>query len=316
MKFAGVWASWTLVAALPLLQACNGELLDGEGDGEEEETETVVSALGICDGASTNVHSAGANSAKKLSSLSTHFCWVTKFSGNFNGQQPDNWGDTGQGLKQRPDGFWWLENNAYSGGGNVEARCVPKSCFHGDGVNDQVSFSVHNISAIATADGECDADTNNTAWWGDAATMLHFWPGPGNTNGSGENVQVIQSTNAFTSSGIQAADCYHDGLGRFITGRATSLFVGTPNSGQLALFTGAQFSTWGDNTLNLGVFTDEAICYFTKVYGKFRGAGESVRIYQVASGSRFLWYAKSAQGGSGEGVKGSGRCFYFNQSNK
>jgi len=99
-------------------------------------------------------------------------------------------------------------------------------------------------------------------------------------------------------------------------GRAPSLFVGTPSSWQPALFTGAQFSVWGDYTLNLGVFADEAICYFTKIYGQFRGAGESVRVYQMGQDGRMVWHARSAQGADGQSVKGSGRYFWYNQWNK
>jgi hypothetical protein len=106
------------------------------------------------------------------------------------------------------------------------------------------------------------------------------------------------------------------GLGHWITGRSVSLFAGTPSSGQLAMFTGSDFWVSGNFTLNLGVHSDEAICYFTQVFGKFRGGGESVRLYQVADGSRWLWYAQATQGTGGKQVKGVGKCYYFNQSNK
>jgi hypothetical protein len=261
-----------------------------------------------------------AGPAKKLKPLATHFCWMTMASGNLDGAQPDWWYDTGLGVEVQTDGEgvanWWVVNRAFSGGGVAQARCVARSCFTGDGVNDQVWISTHNISAIATANGSCATNTNHTAWWGDAATVLRWWPGPGKTNGSGENTQVVQSGNAFSASAIHAADCYHDGLGRFITGRAVSLFVGTPNSGQLALFTGSDFFVQGNYTLPLGVYSDEAVCFFTRIFGKFAGAGESVRLYQVASGGRYQWYAKSTQGGSGSGVKGQGKCFWYNQWNK
>jgi hypothetical protein len=252
----------------------------------------------------------------KMKPLSTHFCWLTMANGDFNGEQPDDWYDTGQGVEVQSDGYWYVVNRDYNGNGTTQARCVALSCFTGDGQDDVVWVSTSNMSSIATANGSCDSHTNYTAWWGDAATVLRFWPGPGNTNGSGENVQVVQSSNASTASGIHAADCYSDGIGRFISGRAVSLFVGTPSSGQLAQFTGSDFVVSGDYTLNLGVHTDEAICFFTRIFGKFRGAGESVRVYQVADGSRYLWYAKSQQGGSGSGVKGQGKCFWFNQWDK
>ncbi len=281
---------------------------------EESVAQTREALPSSCITATQTIYEAGL--PKKMKPLDTHFCWLTMASGNFDGEQPDSWYDTGLGVEVQSDGYWWVVNRAYSGAGVAQARCVARSCFTGDGVNDEVWISTHNISAIATANGSCDTDTNYTAWWGDAATVLRWWPGPGGTNGSGENTQVVQSNNAFSASAIHAADCYHDGLGRFITGRAVSLFVGTPSSGQLALFTGSDFWVQGNYTLPLGIYSDEAVCFFTRIFGRFAGAGESVRIYQVASGNRYQWYAKSTQGGSGSGVKGQGKCFWYNQWNK
>ncbi len=296
------------LAAVAALTGCGGDGLDGEPVAATRETVSLA-----CLEESTEFY----NVPQRLKSASTHLCWVTKFTGRFNGSQTDETEDVGQGVMVGQDGYWWLQNNAApTNDGQVEARCVRKSCFTGDGTDDVVWVSTHNISAIATANGTCATSKTYHGWWGDAATLLRWWPGPGDTNGSGENVQVLQSFDAFKSSGIQAADCRHDGLRGSIIGRANSLFVGTPDSGQLAQFTGSQFSVWGDNTLDLGVFADEAICYFTKVYGQFRGAGESVRLYQVAQGSRNVWFARSRQGADGASVKGSGQCFYYNQSNK
>jgi hypothetical protein len=270
-----------------------------------------------CVTSTQTIFQAGHGVARRMRSASTHFCWLTMASGNFNGEQPNTWSDTGLGVAVRSDGDWWLVNNDFNDNDGVaQGRCVPLSCFSGDGIDDEVWVSTHNISAIATANGSCDSQTTATAWWGDAATILRWWPGPGSTNGSGENAQVGQSNDPFAPSSIHAADCYHDGVGRHILGRAVSLFVGTPGSGQLATFTGGDFWVQGDFTVDLGVYSDEAICYFTKIFGKFRGAGEQVRLNQIADGSRFMWQARSKQGGSGSGVKGQGKCFWFNQANK
>ncbi len=244
----------------------------------------------------------------RLKSSSTHFCWLSRI----------HYHDNPKVFIDQDDGYWYVEEGKES-----QIRCVPKSCFRGDGVDDVVWISTHNISAKANCKGDCANTVNHTAWWGDAATVLTAFEGPGAdvdqayVNGIGENVQVIQSNSATTSSGIQAADC-HSEHGFFtgapdvgITGRAVSLFVGTPNSGRLAKFTGAEFSVTGNSTMSLGVFTDEAICYFTKFYG----AG-AARLFQVADGSRNVWTVKTARIDSDRGVRAVGRCFWFHQSDK
>ncbi len=289
---------------------------DPGADGTESPVRTQQELGASCVSSTETYHTNSSKQAKVIESATTHFCWMTRFGGSKASSDYNGLG--GGGVYIGTDDNWYLDND--SSNLTTEARCVPKTCFTGNGVDDVVWVSTHDISARANCGGPPVTETNYTGWWGDAATVLRWFPGPGATNGSGENVQIIQSLNASKSTGIQAADGYHEhdesgDPSRPIMGQAVSLFVGTPNSGQLAQFTGAEFSVSGDYTLNLNVHTDEAICYFTKIYGGYRGAGDYVRLYQVADGSRNLWYARSRQD-DGSGIRAVGRCFYFHQSNK
>jgi hypothetical protein len=146
-------------------------------------------------------------------------------------------------------------------------------------------------------------------WWGDAATFLTSFLAH-HTEGGSEKAYINQSFNAFTSSQLYSHTCQG---GDGVWGVARSIFIGTPSLGKLARFTGSKFIVHGGNTLNLGVFTDQAMCYLDYVGGKFRGGGEAVRLYKVPSGGRQVWHAQATQGGAGEGIRGEGRCFLFHQ---
>ncbi len=292
------------------LVACGAEGPAGSGS---EPTSHARQPIGAeCATSSFDIYMNDEKLAMRLKPASTHLCWLTRLRG-FLGATSGSIGGTD--VATLDDGYWYLTNHQNQ---ISEARCVPKSCFTGDGIDDVVWVSNHDISAKANCRSSPASKTTHTAWWGDAATILSSFPGPGKTNGSGENVQIIQSFDAFKSSGIQAADGYPDDYGSsgFIFGEGVSLFVGTPNSGKLARFTGSQFSVSGNTTLNLGVYSDEAICYFTKVYGKWETWDDSVRLYQIAQSGRNVWVARSSATNGDSGIKASGQCFYFNQWDK
>ncbi|HYO98139.1 MAG TPA: hypothetical protein VER33_26725 [Polyangiaceae bacterium] len=119
------------------------------------------------------------------------------------------------------------------------------------------------------------------------------------------------SYSATTSSKVVAQDCQVDR--KVIQATGNSLFVGTPGGSRAAHYTGVPFGVGGNSTLDLGVYTDEAICFFTKISGKFRGSGESVRLYTESTPSGWVWHARSRQGSGGSSVRAEGRCFYYNQ---
>ncbi|MBK7585284.1 MAG: hypothetical protein IPI67_34485 [Myxococcales bacterium] len=300
-----VIASATFLA-VPLMASCSGS------DPDDEATATASGALGQCPHSNLAWATAQNGGAIAMRPISTWVCWLTQAAGRFDGEKGY---DVGINVEMRNDGWWWLTTRATQEYG--EAACAPRSCFTGDGANDVVWVSTENISTWAGASGgSCDHDQSN-AWWGDAATIEQAWPGmpgPGRTAGGGESVDVAQSSNPFGSSILSSNDCQEVDSNYGIRAQANSLFVGTPSGGKACHFTGVPFSVSGNVTLNLGVYTDDAICYFTHIHGKFAGGGEKVRIYPVdAGGGRFLWYARSWQGGSGSSINAKGRCYFYNQ---
>jgi hypothetical protein len=283
----------------------SGLVLQGCGASPSEDPAHLEQALS-CSASARTVYTVSNNDSTKLMPAATNFCWLTKSGGNFDGVA----GYSGIFVYPQSDGYYHLEGN---GQGDVgEARCVPLSCFSGDGVNDVVWVS-DQFGAIANAgNGSCDS-WSTQAWWGDAATILEAHPGPGRTAGGGEAANVSLSSDPFSSSYVQANDCQEDNKPIYANG--VSLFVGTPSGGKAAHYTGIPFSVSGNYTLNLGVHTDEAICFFTHISGKFRGGAEFERLYtsyESATG-RYLWYAQSSYGSSGGHLNGQGRCYYYNQ---
>ncbi|HMR06473.1 MAG TPA: hypothetical protein PKA88_11865 [Polyangiaceae bacterium] len=292
--------------ALPVLILCGVACTVQREDSEH--TQVARQALGPC--AQTLQVYAWANGVwdQPIRPTSTHFCWLSKASGDFDG---DNGTPAGVYVQPQSDGYWHLR--AESSGAIGEARCAPLSCFSGDGNND-VRWVSGGFGAIAISGlYNCDHQVTN-AWWGDAATVLQSWPGPGRTEGTGEYVQSVLSSSPWTSSQVVANDCQHNDPYPWIQATAHSLFVGTPSGGKLAHYTGVPFSVYGNYTLNLNVYTDDAFCFFTTIKGRFRGGGEAVRVYPVLeqSSGRYIWYAQS-KSQQGTSVSATGRCYYYHQ---
>jgi hypothetical protein len=180
---------------------------------------------------------------------------------------------------------------------------------------DDVNWISDGFAAIANRfsnDNSCDNWATST-WWGDGATVLMGHPGPGRTEGGGEYSNVTLSSDPFASSKVTANDCYRDN--KPIYADAVSLFVGTPSGGRAAHYTGIPFLVSGNSTLPLGVYTTDAFCFFTHITGKFRGGGESERLYTVKESStgKYIWYAESTQGSAGSSNRSEGRCYYYHQ---
>jgi hypothetical protein len=297
-----VSSSWKLGTALLLsanLQGCGAESQSQQENAENTDS-VEQSSHAVCSNSNIGSWWAQFGGEVDMQPASTHFCWLTKVSGAFED------GLNGASITKTTYGWYRLWTTSDSLG---EAHCVPLSCFRGDGIND-VTWVSDSIYATAFGYSGCPHQDTN-AWWGDAATVL-IRHAAGNTEGGAEYSNIIQSGNAFAPSVVQANDCQtSDGVG--VQAIARSLFVGTPSGGKLAHFTGAPFWVQGNFTLNLNVFTDEAFCYLTRAHGKFRGGGESVRLFREASGSRFKWVAQATQGGAGSAIRGEGRCYWYHQ---
>ena len=289
--------------ALTLVGCAGADDLSGDETVGESRAE-----LGECTSFSQSFYSVNGEDNVRLKPLSTHLCWLTKSSGDFDGGYNRN----GLLVYVQSDQYWHLESTG--GGGIGEARCTPRSCFSGDGVDDVMWISEGNAAIANRFSGDTSCDKWTTAaWWGTAATMLMGHPGPGRTAGGGEYSNVTLSYDPWKSSTVNAGDCVADN--KPIFANAVSVFVGTPRGGKNAHYTCIPFSVSGNSTLPLGVRTEDAMCFFTHLTGGFRGAGESSRLYTVknADSGKYEWYAKTTRGGAGNQIRAEGRCYYYHQ---
>jgi hypothetical protein len=305
--------------------SCGGA--ESSSNGEAEEVSQVKSAASTCSLDQVSFSWSQNNFDTQMSSDSTHFCWLTKVAGRFDG---DKGQDVGITVERGPTdglagGSWWLRTRASQE--YAEARCAPLSCFSGDGSKDKRLIS-GTFNALATADGGCDHFSTPT-WWGDGATVLQGFPGPGNTGGFGEYASIDQSADPFASSSVHANDCNRDGLGKWIRGYANSLFVGTPSGGVAARFQGPNppnggtidvvgeyaLSSSGTNLFRwkLMALAEYHICYLAKVGGEFNGGGEIAMIdIQNDSDGNPRWRL-FVQHQSGAGVQAVARCYRYDQ---
>lgn len=251
----------------------------------------------------------------RLGSVDTDFCWLTMAAGRFDGTKGQSGVDV---IGRANDRSWWLETHGAEEQG--EAHCIPLNCFVGDGVND-TRFTSWNLNFSAFANrstSSCDDDAR-PAWKGDAATVLQSWPhsgGPaGRTDGGGEAAWINQATSAFANSQIAANDCaWEGGLGNPIFPSATSLFVGTPGGSNVPTFfnVGAGSQQGFQATL---ASANDAICYFTKIMGEFRGGGEAAHLFRRTEGGIPRWILATRKGGASDFVRAEARCFPFHQPN-
>jgi hypothetical protein len=251
-----------------------------------------------------------------MGSTDFDFCWLTRAAGRFDGTKGTSGVDV---IGRKNDRSWWLETHGPEELG--EAMCVPLNCFSANGIGDVVWTSWEsNFSAFANrTTSSCHAHSRN-AWRGDAATILQSWPhsggAAGNTEGGGEASFIVQATSASAFSQVAANDCaYEGGLGKPIFASGTSLFVGTPGGSNVPNFMNVGAFTQQNFTVALAR-TDEAICYFTKITGKFRGGGESAHLFRAndAAGVE-RWHLRTTKGGASNFVRADARCFPFHQPN-
>jgi hypothetical protein len=89
----------------------------------------------------------------------------------------------------------------------------------------------------------------------------------------------------------------------------SSLFIGTAGSGVKAKYNGGIYkvsntsTTWTSTILP---FSNDSVCWFTKLGGGLRNPGDQVTIYDLGDG-RWRLGAKSA--GGGNKVEAEARCF-------
>src|SRR5262249_22482401 len=135
--------------------------------------------------------------------------------------------------------------------------------------------------------------------------------------GGGEKTYIRQAI-GFQVASLLAVASQRGDYG-WTQGEGYSYFVGEPGGDHVAQFIGPQGSGRADVAGEYSVSTasgpttvtmassSSAMCYFTKVSGKFDGGGEYLRIREINS----KWTLEAAAGGGS--AYGSARCFKLDQ---
>ena len=251
---------------------------------------------------------------KELPTSANHVCVLTKVGGKFDAQDDviRVWYINNEYYKN-----WYLGNNGKPYGPNeptASAYCFLHSSFAGDGVDywNSEPFTIEK----STQRPSCNAVGTET-WWGDAGTYISGMGG--NFNGGAEFVEVNQSSEGFKASSITASTCKN-----YLVGFAQAFFVGKAHAGHSGRFWGPNGAGAADFAGEYKSFSKEAnkiqmapveetMCYFTKIRGKFQGAGEYAEIVPVVNNQNVrVWELRTASAG-GQGVWANARCFRRDQ---
>jgi hypothetical protein len=244
---------------------------------------------------------------KFLRSGNDFVCVLTRVSGKFQGS-----GERVQ-LSLEQSG-WHLGGSSLQHGVGGASYCFRKDQFVSQGT---ARWNSGNMSRIANSGSQCATGVAET-WFGDAATFVSGISG--NLAGGGEQVSITQASSGFTPSVLTVKSCQP-----YVAGFANSFFVGSPNSGKIAQFWGpngiGSAAAAGEYTvkatsLNQNPVTTvqmapvaEAMCYLTRVGGKFRGGGEWVEISPQTNAQGVAVWTLRAGSGQADGVWGSSRCY-------
>jgi hypothetical protein len=246
-----------------------------------------------------------------------YVCVLTRVTGHFQGE-----GERVQ-LELEPGSanttVWTMSGTSLQKGVSAQAYCFRKDHFLSSGSARWIS---EKFERFATAGSKCATATAQT-WWGDAATFLTGMSG--NFAGGGESVSVQQSSNGFTPSVLTAKSCQP-----FVRGFAYSFFAGQPHSGSVAQFWGpngkgsaavageyAAFASSLNQTKVMSVQmapVNEAMCYFTRLGGKFRGGGEFAEIVPQVNAQGVTVWTLRVQSLQPDGVWANARCYRRQQS--
>jgi hypothetical protein len=231
-----------------------------------------------------------------LDLASTHLCVLTRVSGKFQG------GGEKVRVRIRDDDRWWLEVDNHSSEGVAgTAFCFWKGGFLADGPDRWNSpvFEAREKHSVKT-------------WNGDAATMLAGVNG--HLRGGGEHARIVQSPDVLGASELGVGSA-----AGFLKAWAYSFFAGAHDSGQRgpARFFGGEFKADHANALfpqSVDMApTADALCYFSRLQGKFNGMGEWAEIAPfVDSNGVERWRLRAQAKGDSE-TFAAARCYLRDQ---
>jgi hypothetical protein len=267
-----------------------------------------------------------------LAPTSTHLCFVSQFSGNFeDGASPVLNAPIEGGVAVLTNSGWWL-----GAGHNSQATCVAWSNFSSPQANAGPLFTDPQLGGVLSGSNS-SGSTNIGIWAGDAFSFIAGVDGT--LEGGGEQVNVVQSASTTGASilNLQTQDGDDNAEADLIAWTVSALIV-PPNLpvGSRHLVNLAGTSTNPDcgsngtcdiigNMTTVGTFewnavaksnktvtrfmvpTSMGFCAFTQISGDFDGGGEKVSI--TAQSGRWVLTA-SAQGGS---AYAKARCMAYSQ---
>src|SRR5262245_53923796 len=229
-----------------------------------------------------------------LEPKSTDVCVLTRVSGKFVG------GGESVRVIEGVEDRWFLEvashqDEAVSG----TAYCFKKSRFTAMGPERLTSplFEAREGHGVRT-------------WNGDAATFLAGVSG--HLRGGGEHARIVQSQDGSTPSelGVGSASGY-------LKAWALSFFAGTAGSGLPAKFSGGEFKLDHVNIVSPRQVDmapiDSAMCYFTRLQGKFDGGGEWAEIVPAIDSKGVRRWRLRAQARGESEVFAAARCYLRRQ---
>jgi len=254
---------------------------------------------------------------KFLKSGNDFVCVLTRVTGHFQGggeQVLLSLEQSGVANAAGEASTWILGGSSLQKGVSAAAYCFRKDKFLSSGT---ARWNSERFATNAKSGASC-VTSSTEAWWGDAATYLSGMTG--NFAGGGESIRIDQSSAGFTPSLLVAKSCQP-----FLGGYAQAFFSGTPHTGTVAQFWGPSgkgaASVAGEYTVSATSLNpskvssirmapvSEAMCYFTRIGGKFRGGGEYVEIVPETNRQGLTVWVLRAQSLQSDGVSAGARCY-------
>lgn len=128
----------------------------------------------------------------------------------------------------------------------------------------------------------------------------------GKMAGGAESVAVDQTFALFGTSRLSAQTCAGDLFGYGYAVNVSSVPL------RAARFVAGEFTASGNGRTTMAR-TDEAMCYFTRIKGGFRGGGEWAQIRpELVSGIEH-WTLRSGKGSASSHVSAAARCYSRDQ---
>lgn len=242
-------------------------------------------------------HSLG-NMKIPLDLASTHVCILTRVSGKFMGG-----GESVRVHRRIDDDRWYLELDNHSDQGVAgSAYCFWKGGFLANGPD-------RSISALIEAREHQAVPT----WNGHAATFLAGVNG--HLRGGGEHARIVQSQDVSRPSELRVGSA-----AGFLKAWAYSFFAGAAGSGAR---TAAKFSEGEFKLDHVSIVspiwvdmarTEAAMCYFTRLQGRFQGFGEWAEIVPVIDSNGVeRWRLRASAGSEVSEVFAAARCYRRDQ---